>query len=592
MSEGSDIFALNSLLRAGTQLNGIYEIDSAIATGGMGEIYKGHEIQTGDPVAIKVIRADMADDALVLALFRKEASALNRIHHEAIVRYFVFSLDPILRRHYLAMEFVEGESLASILKRAPLDVVQVHALQTRLASGLQAAHDRHIIHRDVSPDNVIVSEGDVAQARIIDFGIARSNRVGDLTVLDGGFAGKYGYVSPEQLGMFDGNVTGKSDIYSLGLVLANCLLGAPIDMGGSQLAVVEKRRCVPDLSKIDLRMRPLLKCMLQPDPANRPASMAEVASWPLASLSHARTIVTSRAVASYPVERVPDGLYSAEAGALKPFSKGTQGTDSDGLKYQISNRWKMIVIASLAAFSLAGLLVWTQFRGPVPSGHIRPSQNGIDDSRASQELIDAVKLGQFIHQFDGGECFLAVLSKVSAQAVEIDGYGVVRERLDALDKAFKKTFGLDANIIGRIVTPAQCPALAFLKEFLPAADAPPLLEVAHSELQRGSTLQATIVTTATNVFLFIIDSDGRVHNVTEELQPDPKGREFAKKIDPRSTPEPQSLTLLAIASKQPIGGLGSTQPLAWEDFFQSLAAEVKQLTPKPAMAARNVDINY
>ena len=94
MSDLSDISGPRSLLQAGTQLNGTYEIDAAIATGGMGEIYKGHEIQTGDPVAIKVIRADMADDPLVLALFRKEASALNQIHHEAIVRYFVFSLDP------------------------------------------------------------------------------------------------------------------------------------------------------------------------------------------------------------------------------------------------------------------------------------------------------------------------------------------------------------------------------------------------------------------------------------------------------------------------------------------------------------------
>ena len=81
-------------------------------------------------------------------------------------------------------------------------------------------------------------------------------------MLEGGFAGKYGYVSPEQLGMFEGNITGKSDIYSLGLVLAYCLLGEPIDMGRSQLAVVEKRKCVPDLCKIDARMRRLLERML------------------------------------------------------------------------------------------------------------------------------------------------------------------------------------------------------------------------------------------------------------------------------------------------------------------------------------------
>src|SRR5215831_11597408 len=81
-------------LASGTQLNGIFEIDRRIATGGMGEIYRGHAIETGDPVAIKVMRTDLADNAMAMALFRKEASALHNIHHEAIVRYYVFSNDP------------------------------------------------------------------------------------------------------------------------------------------------------------------------------------------------------------------------------------------------------------------------------------------------------------------------------------------------------------------------------------------------------------------------------------------------------------------------------------------------------------------
>jgi len=613
MSDLSDISGPRSLLQAGTQLNGIYEIDRPIATGGMGEIYKGHEIQTGDPVAIKVIRADMADDALVLALFRKEASALNRIHHEAIVRYFVFSLEPILRRHYLAMEFVEGEPLSNIVKRAPLDVGQVHALQKRLASGLQAAHDRHIIHRDVSPDNVIVSGGDVAQARIIDFGIARSNRVGDLTVLDGGFAGKYGYVSPEQLGMFDGDVTVKSDIYSLGLVLAYCLLGEPIDMGRSQLAVVEKRKSVPDISKIDVRMRPFLERMLQPDPANRPASMAEVASWPVASIASERTIVRSRAVPLRPAERVQDRISSAGVRTSEPPSKATSGNDSGVPKSRISNLWKIIAISSVAVSCIGGFLVWKQFGAnnqsslpaPPPSEDINSSQPGANYSHTSNKPSDAVsggtvkapqsedsdKFGQFIHQFDGGECFLAMLSKVSAQAAEIDGYGLGREPFEALDKAFMKAYGFEAKINVRKVTPAQCPALAFVKQFLPAAGVPPLLELANSELQTGGTLQGTIDTTATNVFLLIVDDEGLVHDVTNQLRSGPNGRKFAWQI--RGTPARRSLTwsLLAIASAQPIGGLGSAEPLAGKDFFPSLGAEVRQLTAKPAMAVRYLNIN-
>jgi len=264
---------------AGTRLNGIYEIDHAIGSGGMGEIYKGHNIQTGDLVAIKLMLPDLAENSAAMALFRKEASALHSLHHEAIVRYYVFTVEPVLQRPYLAMEFVEGQSLSQLLERGPLTLEAMYALKHRVATGLQAAHERGVIHRDVSPDNIIIPGGDVSRAKIIDFGIARSTQMGDGTIIGGGFAGKYNYVSPEQLGLFGGNVTGKSDIYSLGLLLAEVLTGRPIDMGGSQVDIIEKRRRVPDLGAIDLRVRPLLEKMLQPDPANRPESMAVVAAW-------------------------------------------------------------------------------------------------------------------------------------------------------------------------------------------------------------------------------------------------------------------------------------------------------------------------
>jgi len=200
----SDMYAndgATARLAPGTQLNGIFEIDRRIASGGMGEIYRGHAIETGDPVAIKVMRTDLADNETALALFRKEASALHHIHHEAIVRYYIFSNDPGTRRHYLAMEFVDGEPLSEILRRGPLPFDDVQLLQRRIASGLHAAHQHGIIHRDVSPDNIIVPGDDVSRAKIIDFGIARSTHLGERTIIGSGFAGKYNYVSPEQVGL-------------------------------------------------------------------------------------------------------------------------------------------------------------------------------------------------------------------------------------------------------------------------------------------------------------------------------------------------------------------------------------------------------
>jgi serine/threonine-protein kinase len=266
-------------VRRGAQLNGIYEVETLIAQGGMGEVYQGFNIQTRDLVAIKMIRPEMSSHPDALALFRREASTLHNLQHDAIVRYFVFSVDPNLQRAYLAMEFVDGPSLTKRLASGPLPLAEVRILQERIGGALDAAHRLGVVHRDISSDNVILPGGDVRRAKIIDFGIARSTRPGEGTIIGDGFAGKYNYVSPEQLGLYGGDVTFKSDIYSFGLVLAEALRGQPIDMNGSQADVIEKRRTVPDLSGVDVAMRPLLQAMLQPLPANRPVSMADVAAW-------------------------------------------------------------------------------------------------------------------------------------------------------------------------------------------------------------------------------------------------------------------------------------------------------------------------
>ncbi|MDX8479744.1 protein kinase [Mesorhizobium sp. VK24D] len=261
----------------GTQLSGIYELDERIASGGMGEVYRGHNIQTGDHVAIKIVLPEFARDQTILSLFRKEASILNHLSHDAVVRYHVFTIDPGIGRPYLAMEFVDGQSLFDVMRRGPMSLPDARRLCHRLASGLSAVHQAGAVHRDLSPDNIILPGGRVERAKIIDFGIARSAHVGGETLIGGKFAGKYNYVSPEQLGLYGGEVSEQSDIYSLGLVLAAALRGKPLDMSGSQYEVVEKRRAVPDLSDIDPDFREIIEAMLQPDPRDRPASMAEIA---------------------------------------------------------------------------------------------------------------------------------------------------------------------------------------------------------------------------------------------------------------------------------------------------------------------------
>jgi Protein kinase domain len=269
-----------SAVSIGTELNQTYRIDSLLGVGGMGEVFKGHNIQTGDPVAIKIVLPEFAQDETILGLFRKEARILNHLQHDAIVRYYVFSIDPTLSRPYLAMEYVDGPSLAVHVQRAPLPAAEFMPLLRRLADGLHRAHSAGVIHRDMSPDNVILPEGLVQNAKIIDFGIARSANVGGETLLGGSFAGKYNYVSPEQLGLYGGEVTPKSDIYSLALVMVAAMRGRPLDMSGTQVDIIEKRRSVPDISSVPKQFHPVLSAMLTPDPAKRPADMAAIRDWP------------------------------------------------------------------------------------------------------------------------------------------------------------------------------------------------------------------------------------------------------------------------------------------------------------------------
>jgi len=261
-----------SSIALGSLLGHTYRIEALLARGGMGEVYRARHAEMNTEHAIKIILPELANDTRMVDLFRREAAVLRNIRNDAVVAY-----DGVFRdengRLYLVMEYVDGRSLSSVLKQGPLPVADVRHLQARLADGLAAAHDKGVIHRDLSPDNVILPAGDVAKAKIIDFGISKIADPAAKTILGEDFAGKYSFVSPEQLGMFGGQVDARSDIYSLGLVLAAAAAGGALDMGMSPIAVVEARRKVPDLGGVPAELRTDLAAMLQPDPEQRLQSL-------------------------------------------------------------------------------------------------------------------------------------------------------------------------------------------------------------------------------------------------------------------------------------------------------------------------------
>lgn len=261
---------------AGTLIMGTYEIEKLINSGGMGEVYRGRNIHNGEPVAIKIVLPSLAHDPKIVALFQKESTTLSRLSHEAIVRYHVFTVDPTIGRPCMVMEFVSGLPLSDRIEQGPMPLAEVKVMLRRVASGLDKAHRAGVVHRDLSPDNVILEEGSVEHAKLIDFGIAKSTAVGAGTLLQGQFAGKFNWVSPEQLGAFGGHVDGRSDIYSLALITAAASRGEVLPMGASIVDAVGKRAAVPDLAGVDPELVPLLCWMLQPDPEKRVDSMAKV----------------------------------------------------------------------------------------------------------------------------------------------------------------------------------------------------------------------------------------------------------------------------------------------------------------------------
>jgi eukaryotic-like serine/threonine-protein kinase len=264
-------------VQVGDVLGHTYRIEAFLAKGGMGAVYRARHVVLESEHAIKIILSELSEDPQVIALLNQEARTLRTVKNDAVVEYQGLMLDEHGRR-YLVMEFADGPSLAAVLKERRFTPAEVRALRDRLASGFAAAHEKGIYHRDISPDNVILPSSRIENAKIIDFGIAKSTATGEKTLIGGDFAGKYSYASPEQAGMHGGKVDGRSDIYSLGLVLASAAIGfgGKLDMGNSLGSVFEARQKVPDLAKVPAELRNEIAAMLQPKPEDRPQSMQQL----------------------------------------------------------------------------------------------------------------------------------------------------------------------------------------------------------------------------------------------------------------------------------------------------------------------------
>jgi len=240
--------AANGTSILGAAIGGRYRLDAEIGHGGMSTVYRAFDTVLERPVAIKVMHRDVAADADHLERFRREARAVAQLSHPHIVTVIDFGEGEDgtgVGAPYIVFECVEGETLKSLIRRlGRLEVTEALAYALELARALETAHEHMIVHRDVKPQNVLL--GNEGAAKITDFGIARTLTEQGLT-MDGRVLGTTDYVSPEQaLGQ---PVTVQSDIYSLGIVLYEMLIGEVPFTGETPVTVAMRhvREEVPDV---------------------------------------------------------------------------------------------------------------------------------------------------------------------------------------------------------------------------------------------------------------------------------------------------------------------------------------------------------
>jgi len=256
----------------GALLGGRYRIIGRLGRGGMGEVYRADDLKLGQPVALKFLPPDVDRDPARLTQLHTEVRMARQVSHPNVCR--VYDIDEVEGHTFLSMEYVDGEDLASLLRRiGRFPEERGIEIARQICAGLAAAHERTVVHRDLKPANVMVDG--TGKVRITDFGLA--GVAGESLR-----AGTPAYMAPEQLS--GGDVTPRSDIYALGLVLYEIFTGQRALDGKNLAELIHKREqsgitppteIVRDLNP-DIE-RVITRC-LRPDPAQRPPSALSVSA--------------------------------------------------------------------------------------------------------------------------------------------------------------------------------------------------------------------------------------------------------------------------------------------------------------------------
>jgi eukaryotic-like serine/threonine-protein kinase len=266
-------------LTNGTEIVGRYRIEGRLGVGGMSTVQLAFDQRLERYVAIKLLAEHLADDPTFVSRFRREALAAARLVHPNIVQVFDFGFDEQQRQHFIVMEHVPGHSCAELLRdHGRMEVDQAVDVITQACRGLDYAHRNGVVHRDVKPGNLLVSDSDVV--KLADFGIARATDQSSITQV-GSVLGTAAYLAPEQA---RGEEAGpRADLYSLGVVAYQLLTGRlPYEANSlSELALKQQREAPPPVDELNPRvpveLADAVALALSLDQEDRPANASLLA---------------------------------------------------------------------------------------------------------------------------------------------------------------------------------------------------------------------------------------------------------------------------------------------------------------------------
>jgi serine/threonine-protein kinase len=375
----------------GDVLDGRYRLDARIARGGMATVYSGHDLRLDRPVAVKVMHASLAEDEAFVERFRREARSAARLSHPSVVAIFDQGEDG--GRVYLVMEHVTGTTLRALLREhGRLPAAQALDIADGVLLALAAAHEAGLVHRDVKPENVLVTPN--GTVKVADFGLARAIEATHHTVADGTLLGTVAYLAPEQVAT--GAADPRADLYALGVVLFEMLTGRVPFEGGTPLAVAYRHvnEDVPDPAEVEPSVPRVAANVVRAATRRQPEERYADAQAMLSAVRRARSALGNADTAVVDLTEAPTLITKLPVAPPAPPAKPAKAAKAPKPERRPEGqperaRRRLVVFAAIAAVVLlvSGVTGWMLARADSPVS--TPRLVGLSAAEAAAAAEDA-----------------------------------------------------------------------------------------------------------------------------------------------------------------------------------------------------------